>query len=128
MCGIFGIAKQKNAQTEYQAKQLERTLTKLTALSVVRGGDSTGIAFVSSGKNPMILKSLKKSSNLVMHIDWSRIVEQLTPETSVVLGHTRLKTTGKISLDNAHPFHIGSVIGTHNGIIYNHEDISVNKK
>ena len=35
MCGIFGIAKQKNAQTEYQAKQLERTLTKLTALSVV---------------------------------------------------------------------------------------------
>lgn len=128
MCGIFGIAKQKNAQTEYQAKQLERTLTKLTALSVVRGGDSTGIAFVSSGKNPMIFKSLKKSSNLVKHRDWSRIVEQLTPETSVVLGHTRLKTTGKISLDNAHPFHIGSVIGTHNGIIYNHEDISVNKK
>ena len=128
MCGIFGLAKQKNAQTEYQTKQLERVLTRLTALSVVRGEDSTGLAFVSSGNNPVIFKSLKKSSNLVKHRDWSKIIEQLTPETSVVLGHTRLKTTGKISLDNAHPFHIGSVIGTHNGIIYNHEDISVNKK
>jgi len=128
MCGIFGIAKQKHAQTDYQSKQLKRVLTKLTALSVVRGEHSTGLAFISSGKNPMIFKSLKKSSNLVKHRDWNKIIAELTPETSVVLGHTRYKTHGNISLENAHPFHIGSVIGTHNGVIHNHEDISVNKK
>jgi hypothetical protein len=34
-------------------------------------------------------------------------------------GHTRYATQGAISRDNAHPFTFGSIIGAHNGVIYN---------
>lgn len=42
--------------------------------------------------------------------------------------HTRFATTGKIETRNSHPFKIigsmGEVIGMHNGIVYNHEDLN----
>jgi hypothetical protein len=36
----------------------------------------------------------------------------------VGLGHTRLATTGKIAAKNAHPWMVGTVIGAHNGVIW----------
>jgi amidophosphoribosyltransferase len=128
MCAIYGMAKKQNTQTKSQMKKIDRVLTNLTKESVVRGEHSTGLAFFKEDSNPIIFKSLKKSSDLVKSKDWNTIREQLSPETSIVLGHTRFKTHGSISLENAHPFRIGSIVGTHNGMIYNHEDLSVNKK
>lgn len=39
------------------------------------------------------------------------------------IGHTRLATTGKICEANSHPFEIGNIIGTHNGMVYNEEQL-----
>jgi hypothetical protein len=38
-------------------------------------------------------------------------------------GHTRFATSGGQSARHAHPWHIGRVIGAHNGQIYNAEDL-----
>lgn len=43
-----------------------------------------------------------------------------------VIGHTRLATTGDKTAENSHPFEHGNIIGAHNGMVYNHEDL--NKK
>lgn len=40
--------------------------------------------------------------------------------------HTRQPTTGVVSEKNAHPFKIGDIIGMHNGIVHNHDEL--NKK
>jgi hypothetical protein len=37
--------------------------------------------------------------------------------------HTRHPTTGSLSKSNSHPFHIGNVIGMHNGVVRNHEQL-----
>lgn len=39
------------------------------------------------------------------------------------IGHTRLATKGSICAANSHPFDIGNTIGTHNGMIYNSDDL-----
>jgi hypothetical protein len=38
--------------------------------------------------------------------------------------HTRQPTTGAVTEENAHPFKIGDVIGLHNGIVRNHEELN----
>jgi hypothetical protein len=40
--------------------------------------------------------------------------------------HTRHATTGGVTDENAHPYDIGGIIGMHNGIVHNHEEL--NKK
>lgn len=42
--------------------------------------------------------------------------------------HTRLATTGKVNKDNSHPFRCGSVVGAHNGMISNHEELNATYK
>ena len=43
MCGIFGYAKQSNAQTDQQMETINVVLKNLARESEVRGTDSTGI-------------------------------------------------------------------------------------
>lgn len=39
-------------------------------------------------------------------------------------GHTRKGTTGEITIPNAHPFDIGNIIGAHNGMVFNHDELN----
>lgn len=41
-----------------------------------------------------------------------------------VILHTRHATTGKISKENSHPFIAGKILGVHNGIVYNHDELN----
>ena len=40
-----------------------------------------------------------------------------------VLGHTRKATTGAVTEGNAHPFDMGRIIGSHNGMVSNHHSL-----
>lgn len=122
MCGIFGFAKREDWQSETQMTRINDTLTYLAYNSVVRGQDSTGIS-IFSGDESATYKTLKASDELVCSKEWDNIVDTITPKTTVAMGHVRLATQGEITTRNAHPFQIGSVVGAHNGIIMNHEEV-----
>ena len=123
MCGIFGFAKREGWQSDDQMRRIDDVITNLTWESVVRGQDSTGLAIVSK-EEKLIYRTLQQSDELVCSNEWNGILEKVDRDTTVFMGHVRFATHGTITIQNAHPFTKGSVIGAHNGVIYNHKDIA----
>ena len=111
MCGIVGYVGKEQA-----APILLEGLTKLE----YRGYDSAGIAVRDGDSAPVTVKEKGRIADLK---------EKIGPVESIVgtcgIGHTRWATHGAPSETNAHPHHSDddAVIGVHNGIIENYEEI-----
>ncbi len=107
MCGIVGILSNK-----------EVTPTILDVLKKLeyRGYDSAGIATIYNN-NIKRQRAKGKIENLI------KLINQNDLPGKIGIGHTRWATHGIPSEDNAHPHHVGSVVGVHNGIIENFREI-----
>lgn len=122
MCGIYGIAKSPVPYTKKQLKTAKKVLREIAIDSETRGSHSSGIASV--GLETKIYKSLLKSSKFVTSKDYTRALSSIANNSSqILLGHTRFATEGAISVQNAHPFKVGGVVGAHNGCVYNIDEM-----
>lgn len=111
MCGIVGYIGNEQA-----APILLDGLSKLE----YRGYDSAGIAVRDSDGNINIVKAKGRLKGLIEKTDIGNAV----PGTCGI-GHTRWATHGEPSETNAHP-HMsddGNVVGVHNGIIENYQEL-----
>ena len=111
MCGIVGFTGDMQA-----APILLDGLSKLE----YRGYDSAGIAVRDSDGNINIVKAKGRLKGLIEKTDSGNAV----PGTCGI-GHTRWATHGEPSETNAHP-HMsddGNVVGVHNGIIENYQEL-----
>lgn len=111
MCGIVGFTGNTQA-----APILLDGLSKLE----YRGYDSAGIAVRDGEKDAEIVKAKGKL----------KVLAEITNQGAAVLGccgigHTRWATHGEPSKQNAHPHASddGNVIGVHNGIIENYQEL-----
>ena len=121
MCGIVGYTGTRQA-----AGILLEGLTKLE----YRGYDSAGLAVLGRDGKTRIVKATGKLHNLKERTDQGRRLEG-----GCGIGHTRWATHGEPNERNAHPHTSGSgeagfseytdsdVIGVHNGIIENQEEL-----
>jgi glucosamine 6-phosphate synthetase-like amidotransferase/phosphosugar isomerase protein len=103
MCGIIGYS---------TPKPINPAIIKaLLLMAQNRGGDATGIA-----SHDKVIKKAVTARKFIESLD--------VPETTTLIGHTRLGTVGSKVLDeNAHPFKYGDIVGAHNGGISNYYDI-----
>ena len=111
MCGIVGYVGSRQA-----APILLSGLSKLE----YRGYDSAGLAVRDGEKAPVVVKARGRL----------RILEEKTNAGQALsgccgIGHTRWATHGEPSETNAHPHASddGNVIGVHNGIIENYQEL-----
>ena len=111
MCGIVGFTGKHQA-----APILLDGLSKLE----YRGYDSAGIAVRNEADNTAVVKAKGKLKALAEKTDDGKAVKG-----TCGIGHTRWATHGEPSEINAHP-HIsenGEVVGVHNGIIENYQEL-----
>lgn len=116
MCGIVGFTGTKQA-----APILLDGLSKLE----YRGYDSAGIAVRDEENAPVIIKEKGRIADLKSKIG---SVDDVIGTCGI--GHTRWATHGAPSETNAHPHHSddNAVVGVHNGIIENYEEIRAKLK
>lgn len=104
MCGLFGTIGNVPNKTA--------VLRSLSLSNMERGTDSTGVADIDVGTGKYtIRKAPMNASKFMPNIKLS--------QGSLVIGHTRHATSGKINTKNAHPWRIGNIIGCHNGMVFN---------
>lgn len=112
MCGIAGYSLEPSAG-------IARTLAAQALLAGIaeRGADAVGYAYRSPGKAAEVHKRRSGASALLTELE-------VPQEASEVLVHVRDYTKGHPTIEaNNHPVRHGEVVGIHNGIIVNDDEI-----
>jgi glucosamine 6-phosphate synthetase-like amidotransferase/phosphosugar isomerase protein len=112
MCGIAGYSLEPRAG-------IARTLAAQALLAGIaeRGADAVGYAYRSPGGSAVVHKRRSRASVLLGEVS-------VPQDASEVLVHVRDYTKGHPTIEaNNHPVRHGDVVGIHNGIIVNDEEI-----
>jgi asparagine synthetase B (glutamine-hydrolysing) len=113
MCGLVGMA----GVIGYQHYNLFKDMLDVCQL---RGRDSTGVIRVDDENEYTWIKQVGPPNVLYDTRQYENRIEK--GASSALIGHTRSKTVGAISVKNAHPFDMPDegVCGVHNGTLRNY--------
>src|SRR5437762_4483589 len=112
MCGIAGFSL-------VESSALDRTLVAQALLAGIaeRGADAVGYAHRSPGDAVSVHKQRSGASALIEDVTVPRSATE-------VLLHVRDYTKGHPTIEaNNHPIRHGSVVGVHNGVIFNDDEV-----
>jgi len=112
MCGIAGYSLSSRSA-------VDRTLAAQSLLAGIaeRGADAVGYAHRVPGDYPVVTKQRTPASELLARIS-------IPQEATEALVHVRDYTKGHPRIEaNNHPIRHGAVVGVHNGIIFNDDEL-----
>src|SRR5256886_5401161 len=113
MCGIAGYSVRPRSR-------VERTLAAQALLAAIaeRGADAVGYAYRAPGETyPTVVKQRTPASQLLERVS-------VPQRTTQLLVHVRDYTKGHPSINaNNHPVRHGPIVGIHNGIITNDDEL-----
>ncbi len=107
MCRLFGFRSAVNIGVHHSLVLAENAL----ALQSHRNPDGWGIGFYE-GASPILRHGVSKAMG---DDDFSRLARFV--RSHAVIAHVRLRTVGKQSLENTHPFSLGRWVFAHNGTL-----------
>jgi len=125
MCGIFGIINYGPKRYLSELDHIKEMIERLLAAAEIRGTDASGICIVS-GKKAKVFKERTPGSDLPKEDGYKDVMKSMTYQENFqfMIGHVRARTKGSEFFNvNNHPIISGKVIGVHNGVISNDEDI-----
>jgi predicted glutamine amidotransferase len=129
MCGIFGQIACPAPDTA--KNQIETVIRNLFLKSETRGKEASGFVTVLPDSIPVI-KSPQRASKMIRSKEFSDLmnrsidshIRKNNPTPLVMLGHSRLVTTGsRAASENNQPVIRDNCVGVHNGIIVNHKEL-----
>lgn len=126
MCGLVGILLYPAERSESDWMEIRRLFAETLVANEERGRDASGIAVVQRDGTFCLFKGPMPASELLRTKPARDVLEQVGSETVCLLGHTRYPTKGSpTNNDNNHPLVVGQILGIHNGVIRNDDDLFV---
>lgn len=113
--GIFGDITKKH----------EDFFLELWQIDVLRGDDSSGVAFINAQNHVKVLKAIGTPYEVMYTKDFDKASRRLN---LCIIGHNRFATVGEVTEEMAHPHFIGDIVGTHNGTLRNRHRLPNIKK
>lgn len=112
MCGIYGWWLPEGSLKKHELNVVSAILA---SENDNRGGDSWGYAYLESHSI-----QVKHGLGLITKgTRANRVADHLK-----LMAHTRKASHGAVTVENAHPYHIGKIVGAHNGVVANHQDLN----
>ena len=123
MCGITGMILGNKNRTKEEIENLIDDFNNLTVACTIRGRHATGVYIVNP--NEIVYTKLPLPAEEVINTNnWHKIMAKVTNDTIAVIGHVRYATHGDpIFNENNHPLFNENIIGVHNGVIHNYQDL-----
>lgn len=123
MCRLGGVALGTASRSREFYRMLSKELIELLVeMDVAQGGDGVGVSIHYPDGSYRLFKSPERAWDFYRH-HWEQIEEAL-PGAVAVQMHARLATQGDSHNPvNLHPIERGPVVGAHNGIIVNDDEI-----
>lgn len=114
MCGIFGWQWQQDKLPSRETRV--RLATALGLFNDNRGGKSWGMA---------ALPQIPTAKGITRFRGLGHIAGEgsLLASYYSVLAHTRAPTIGAVTVENAHPYVFGNIVGAHNGVVSNWKEL-----
>lgn len=125
MCGINSMIINENTRRSALGRSLiVQIFTEGLVQAENRGDHATGVAFITKDGHARIVKTSLPAHVFVRTREYQDLMEVVKKASSgILLGHTRLATQGDFEDNrNNHPFHVGTVVGVHNGVVTNYYD------
>ncbi|MBN2162870.1 MAG: hypothetical protein JXR25_13695 [Pontiellaceae bacterium] len=124
MCGqvgvIFGKKRRRIAERDY----LNEVFVRMLLCSERRGPHASGVALLQADGDFRLFKRPVRAHRLVRDAAFCEVLNEVNIHTTVLMGHTRWRTRGsEANSRNNHPIRAGNIIGTHNGTIYNADQL-----
>ena len=120
MCGLFGCMTKKGFKLTKRQNEVRINTVKALGIAMEdRGNEATGLAIIKNEKTRVIKKAMEASDFLRK----KNVNDALASKPEIVMGHTRLATSGLVTDKNSHPFLKGNIVGAHNGHVSNHLEI-----
>lgn len=124
MCGLAGVIYGEKRRRATEREHLTWLFTQLLAMSESRGPHATGLAWLNRDGEHGLFKRPEPARSFVRDKAFHEILGEVDNRATLVLGHTRWRTRGDEHVnENNHPIRAGDILGTHNGTIYNAEEL-----
>lgn len=124
MCGLIGTLLPEHLSKQ-QLQRIRQIFVANLLANEIRGPKATGVVVCQADGRVHFLKQPVPASEFVKTAVFQDfMINMVSPETRILLGHTREPTKGSVDRSvNNHPILIGDTVGVHNGVITNDDAI-----